>query len=297
MDKDKKLFSFKKNEFPLLLAIVSMVFVVVCWMNFGPLLAFAVAKLPFAEWNLVGVGDYLIVHTPYFLMFLALFAISNMLLKTDLRAMIAGRERKFRYAMSFKFGLIYLAYLAILSLLSFKTIELDPVPFTEKLKYVLPVLLFTPMQAISEEIFFRALPARMVFKDKLPKTINESVALSLMSGMLFVMPHLGNPEVTANSEYVSALAYYFIWGALAMAIGIYTDGFEIPVAIHIANNLFTALFVNYEGGAMPTHALFINRKATPSNWITVIEALVIFAILFYVAYKSKKNEETGVVNG
>jgi membrane protease YdiL (CAAX protease family) len=294
MDKDKKLFSFRKNEFPLILAIVAMVFIVVSWMNFGPLLAFAVARIPFANWNMEGVGDYLIVHTPYFLMFLSLFAISNLLLKTDLRTIITGIDRKFRYKMALKYGGIYIAYLAVLSLISFKTIDIDPTPFKQKLSYLLPVLILTPMQALSEEIFFRALPARIVFKNNLPKTINEGVALSIMSGMLFVIPHLGNPEVVANSEYISALAYYFIWGALAMAIGVYTDGFEIPVAIHIANNLYTALLVNYEGGAMPTHALFINRKTTPSNWITVVEAIIIFAILFFVAYQSKKKENGGL---
>ena len=45
---------------------------------------------------------------------------------------------------------------------------------------------------------------------------------------------------------------------------------------------------------MPTHALFINRKATPSNWITAVEAIIIFAILFFVAYKSKKKENGGL---
>lgn len=292
MDKDKKLFSFRSNEFPMFLALCSMVFIVVCWMNFGPLVAFAVAKIPFSAWGLEGVGDYLIIHTPYVLMFLSLLFISNMLLKTRLRTMIAGRDRKYRMRLSFLFGGIYIAYLALLSLLSFRTVSWNPAPFAEKAKFILPVLLLTPMQAISEEIFFRALPARMVFKNRMPESVSEKAALSLMSGMLFVIPHLGNPEVTQSSEYKSAMAYYFIWGCLAMAIAIYTDGFEIPVAIHIANNLYTALIVNYEGGVMPTQALFINRSTAPSDWLTVLEAIIVFALMFFIAYKYRKKEES-----
>ncbi len=293
MDKENSLFAFNKNEFPIGLAIAAMVIVVISWMVLGMQLAFEISKLPFADWNLTGVGDYLIVHVPYLLMFISLWATSNYLLKTDLRTMISGSGRKYRYRMSLRYGGIYLLYLMFLSLLSAGTIDIDPTPFPEKLKYVLPVLLLTPMQAIAEEVFFRALPLRMLFKSKLPTKLFDSVSLSIMSGLLFTIPHLGNPEVIQSSEGISAIAYYFIWGTLAMALGIYCGGFEIPVAIHIVNNLYTALVVNYEGGAMPTHALFINRKATPSNWITILEALVIFAILFGVARKSMKGENNG----
>jgi membrane protease YdiL (CAAX protease family) len=293
MDKDSKLSPSKKNEFPIIMALFVMFFTLIMWMGFGILFASAVEKLPFEKYGLSGVERYLVVHTPYLLMFISLFFGCNLLLKTDLRILISGNDKKYRYKLSLLFGGIYLVCLAILSLLSIKTIELDPASFGEKIKYLIPVLIFTPMQAISEEVFYRALPARMVFKDRMPTKRYEIIALSIFSGLFFITPHLKNPEVIQNIEYLSALSYYFVWGALSMALGIYTGGFEIPVAMHIVNNIYIALIVNYEGGAMPTHALFINRSTTPSNWIMVLEALVIFAILFIAAGIQKKKEKKG----
>ena len=297
MDEESRELPFRKNEFPPILAIFVMILVVISWMGLGVLLAYCVDKIPFDKWNLGGVGDYFFVHTPYLLMFIALFLCSNFILKTDLRTLISGNDKKYRYKRSLIYGAIYMLLLVFISLFSINTIEIDPTPFLEKLKYLIPVLIFTPMQAISEEIFFRALPFRMAFKDRIPTKVYEIISISIFSGLFFIIPHLKNPEVIKNIEYLSALVYYFVWGALAMALGVYTKGFEIPVAMHIVNNLYIALIVNYEGGAMPTHAFFINRSATPSNWVSIIEIVAIFIIMFAIATIQNRKDKKGDING
>lgn len=278
----------KPNEFHFILGFLVIMLAFVCWMNFGPMLSFGIMSIrQLQEGTLVGLGDYLIVHAPYILMFLALFLGSNFILKTKLRELIAG-NKKYRYKYSFIIGGIYIILLIIVSLFSIKSIELDPTPLREKLILLLPILILTPMQAISEEIFFRALPARIVYHDTLPDSAIKSIPIVLASGLLFMIPHLGNPEVSVNA--IASILYYFIWGAAAMALGIYTGGFEAPVAMHIANNLYIALIVNNSVSAMPTHAIFINKGIVSSIFV-VIEAIIVFAIIFAASYFMKKHEE------
>lgn len=289
MDTKENKTKIKPNEFSPLLGFLIILLAFVCWMNFGPMLSFAIYSIPaFQEGVWAGVGDYLIVHAPYILMFLALFLGSNFVLKTKLRELICGTERKYRYSFSLLVALFYVLFLAIISLLEFKTIDVNTTPFPEKLRLLLPILILTPMQALSEELFFRALPARLVYKNNLPKTWKESIAIVLISGFLFLVPHMGNPEFTANVIF-SGL-YYFLWGSLAMALALYTDGFEAPVAMHIANNLYIALVVNYSHSSMPTQAIFINNGET-SSIFSVVEVLAVFSIIFGLSYYLKKNKK------
>ena len=273
------------NGFTFLLGILVILLAFVCWMNFGPLLSFRILSIKaLREDPWAGVGDYLVVHAPYILFFIALYLGSNFILKTRVRELISGR-RRYRWAYSFAVAGIYLGFLAIISLFQARTISLDQTPFIDKMKLLLPILLLTPMQALSEEIFFRALPARLIYHNELPRTMLASLPIILVSGFLFLVPHLGNPEV--SSSFIFSSLYYFLWGALAMALGIYTDGFEAPVAMHIANNLYIALIVNYSDSSMPTYAIFINRGGV-SSFFTVVEACIVFLLVFLFSYLMKK---------
>ena len=145
------------------------------------------------------------------------------------------------------------------------------------------ILMLTPIQTVSEEIFFRVLPAKIAYRDDAPATILQSLPLIFISGFIFMVPHLGNTEVQDASTMILPMLYYFIWGALAMAFSLATDGFEAPAAMHAVNNTFIALAVNYEGSSMPTEALFI--RADAGTAVTLAETIAIFAILFIFAYR------------
>lgn len=279
----------KPNEFSPWLGFLIILLAFVCWMNFGPMLSFAIYSIPAMQsgpWS--GLGDYLIVHAPYILLFLALFLGSNFVLKTKLRVLICGTGHKYRYKYSFLIAIVYILFLIVVSLFEMATIDINHAPPIEKLKLLIPILILTPMQALSEELFFRALPARMIYKNNLPKSWKDSIAIVLISGFLFLVPHMGNPEFSANAIFSGI--YYFLWGAMAMALAIYTDGFEAPVAMHIANNLYIALGVNYANSSMPTQAIFINNGET-SSIFSVIEVIVVFTIIFALSYYLKKEKK------
>lgn len=275
----------KGNEFSSILGFLVIMLAFICWMSFGPMLSFGIMSIKlFQSGTFECLGDYLIVHSPYILMFLALLFGSNLILKTKLRELIAG-GKKYRYEYSFLVGLIYILFLGVVSLLQIANIEVDPYPIKNKAIMLIPILALTPMQAVSEEIFFRALPARLVYHNELPSTSIKAIPIIVVSGLLFLIPHLANPEVSVNAIF--SIIYYFLWGAGAMALGIYTNGFEAPVAMHIANNLYIALIVNNSISSMPTHAIFINQ-GTVSSIFVVIEAIIVFAMIFLFSYMLKR---------
>ena len=276
------------NNFSLLSGIFVIFVSLVSWFIVGPLLSYGLSSskiLNSSSWS--DFGRYFIVHVPYIMLFIALFFLSHFILRTNLKSLIAGCNKRYRWTYSFFVAFIYLAFLAIFSLMQIKGISVDATPFSDKLKLVVPILILTPMQALSEEILFRALPARLVFNDRLEKNTLKSNLLIILSGVLFLIPHLKNPEV--SSSFLFSSLYYFTWGSLAMALSLWTDGFEAPVAMHIANNLYIALIVNYSGSSMPTHALFINnRELSPIS--SLIEACIVFIAIFLFSLLMEKRK-------
>ncbi len=278
----------KPNEFSTVLAFLVILLTIVCWMNIGPLISLSLTLIPtLGEDKWILLTEFLFRHIPYVMMFLALFFGSNFVLKTKLRELVRGTGRKLDLKIAAISFALYFFILGLFSLFSYKTIEIDPASYKEKLLFVLPVLLLTPIQTISEELFFRAIPARLLYHNELPHTIKSYIPLSLVSGLIFLIPHLGNPEVLKSGDGMIAVVYYFLWGFLSMALALYTDGFEIPIAMHMANNIYAALIVNYTNSALPTKAIFINRSGD-NSLLLLFEAIVIYVIFFAFAYALKR---------
>ncbi len=286
MDKEKKNLP---NEFPPLLAFLVILLAFVCWMNIGPLVSLSLTLIPALgsdQW--IGVTEFMFRHIPYILMFLALALGSRFILRTSVSELISGIGRRpdrriFLYSYA-----LYTLILIVFSALSYKTIRLDPAGIMEKALFILPVLICTPMQAAAEELFFRALPGRIAYHNSLPDSIARSIPMAVISGLLFTIPHLWNPEVLNSGNGAITIIYYFLWGAGAMALAVYTDGFEIPIAMHMANNIYCALIVNYENSAMPTKAIFID-KSSPSPSVLLFRAIVIYAAFFAFAWRLRKH--------
>ncbi len=286
----------KPNTFSPILAAIVMVLSMVCWLNFGPLLSFWFYHL---EENVLprsfdNILDYLIVVGTYIPFFIALFISSNLVLKTPLRYLLSPDGKKYRYLYSLYVGLVYLAFCLVFELFNIRYIHIDRTPLIDKLKLLPFILVLTPMQSISEEILFRALPARFAYKDKLPNTFSSGFALTLISGLVFLLPHILNVEVQENRIPVISCIYYFLWGALAMALALYSGGFEAPVAMHIVNNLFVALIVNKEGSSMPTNAVFVNTDPVFSNLISLIQLLILFGAEFGLTYYLKRRRSSAL---
>ncbi len=139
------------------------------------------------------------------------------------------------------------------------------------LRFLPVALLLVPLQAGAEELLFRGylLQGFGLF-------MHNPIGLASVSGLLFALSHVGNPELDARFWLVGA--YYFGFGALLALVTLRTGGLDLAVGAHSANNLFALLLVNSPDSMV----------ASPSVWtidrIDALYTLISFlavAVAFY----------------
>lgn len=122
--------------------------------------------------------------------------------------------------------------------------------------YFLVAILLLPIQTTAEELFFRGWIIQWA-----AKRAGNVIWLSTLSGVLFSIPHLLNPEA-AGDVWGAFFGYFSIGFALGW-VTVRDRTLEIAIGAHLSNNLFAALIVGYEGGALPAEALFVTD---PIEW-------------------------------
>ncbi|MEW5941800.1 MAG: CPBP family intramembrane glutamic endopeptidase, partial [Chloroflexota bacterium] len=138
-----------------------------------------------------------------------------------------------------------------------------------------------PIQTSSEELFFRG-----YLIQNIGLKLKHPLALSFVSGVLFTLPHLANPEVAEDALLVPL--FYFFFGAFATYVSLRDNGLELPLGMHAGNNLFTALFVNATVTALPTPAVFtVTEFDVVYNLVAPIVAMVIFYVLMFYVWPKK----------
>jgi hypothetical protein len=119
------------------------------------------------------------------------------------------------------------------------------------LPYAVIAVLLLPIQTTAEEVFFRGWLIQ-----GLSQRFSSIWFLSLASGLLFALPHLANPE--AAGALLPAMVGYGMVGFALAWVTVRDRSLEIAIGAHAANNLFAALVVGYEGGALPAEAPLVS---------------------------------------
>lgn len=272
--------------------LLVIVFASVCYLVFGMLLgaAVAVAKLWEASPFLETVGSYLAANTAQLLLSLSILFASNTILHTKVRSL--SSDVPFRFRLSLLSGGVAIAIMTLFSLIFHGGISFNASSLSERLLFLPLAIVVTPLQCIAEELYFRVLPARLVLNDDLGKADTyESVVLSLFSGFIFLVPHLGGSEFQIASSTFALGFYYFSYGFLAMYISLYTKGFEIAFGVHSAINLYSLLFVSYSASALKGYPLFI-KEGIPSLLTSDLQIILIFlTILLLLKREKSENKE------
>ena len=154
------------------------------------------------------------------------------------------------------------------------------------LPLVLIALCLLPFQTAAEEIFVRGyLMQAVAIKSK-------SVALAiLLPSLVFALLHGINPEVYKYGFWIMMTAYFTT--ALFFAVIAFQDnGLEIPIGFHTANNFLAAVFINYEGSALDTDALFILKNINMEQdliinlILNVISLIIMHRLLKWSSWKN-----------
>jgi len=142
--------------------------------------------------------------------------------------------------------------------------------------FAIVCIILVPLQSSAEEFFFRG-----YLIQNIGLKLKNPWVLSFLSGLLFTLPHLANPEVQENIYLVPL--FYFFFGAFATYISLRDNGLELPLGMHAGNNLFTSLFVNATVTALPTPAVF--TVAEFDVWYNLLSPLVGMAVFYVLMFK------------
>jgi hypothetical protein len=105
----------------------------------------------------------------------------------------------------------------------------------------------------------------------------------VVNGILFGLPHMLNPEVLNHPE--NALLMFFNYSLTGAALALYTlrdNRLELALGAHAANNLFSALFVNYTDSPLTTPALFTNPAIdAPLGFVSLVIITTVFYLVIF----------------
>jgi membrane protease YdiL (CAAX protease family) len=157
------------------------------------------------------------------------------------------------------------------------TYTLDPDRFY---KFAILVILLTPFQTTAEELI-----ARSYFLQLLGHFTRHPIALVILNALPFALLHFMNPEIAAHG-LVPMMAFYFVVGAFLALVTLKDNGAELALGIHAANNMFAAIFVNYEGSALPTNTVF--TAGFVNVWFGLISYIISAAIMYWILFRNQE---------
>ncbi len=172
----------------------------------------------------------------------------------------------------------FIVYLLLVALSSGVEYMTNPAIYTftlnwqRLLPFALLILILTPIQTSAEELFFRG-----YLLQTCGHILRNPIGLAVINGVLFMLPHLANPEV--DSGPVLLALYYFGIGAFFAFITLRDNGLELAIGAHAANNMYAAIFANYTDSVLPTDSIF---TVTELNPVFGLLSFVAIAGLFYL---------------
>jgi membrane protease YdiL (CAAX protease family) len=154
--------------------------------------------------------------------------------------------------------------------------------------YAILALIFIPIQASTEELFFRA-----YLMQGLGRLTRQTWLLCLVSGLIFMAPHFLNPEAASN--YALMGLSYFSMGAFLAYITLWDGRLELAMGVHTANNLFAVLIANTRVSSLPSPSVFTVNVLDPVFSVPAgLVAIGLFVLLMRGLMKREdKNDSVG----
>lgn len=137
---------------------------------------------------------------------------------------------------------------------------------------VILAIVMIPLQATTEELFIRS----YVIQHLYPRFKNYWYTI-IVSSLLFSVLHSSNPEMELFG-HLPMFLYYFASGCALAIAALLTNGIELPVGIHLANNIYGTMLVNMEGSVLSTTSILTMNQA---SYLMLIFNLILVFVLFY----------------
>ncbi len=147
--------------------------------------------------------------------------------------------------------------------------------------FFIAILIF-PIQTSFEELVFRGYLMQgfgAIFKNRWGPL--------LLTSILFGAIHGSNPEIQQYGMGIMQ-AYYISAGLVLGIMTIMDDSLELALGVHAATNIYGALILSYEGGAIQTDTIFKTSNMNPVHlYIVFLVSACIFLFLSAKKYNWK----------
>lgn len=230
---------------------------------------------------------YLINNIPFIFFLLGIYLSVRFLHQRRFFTLV-GADAKIRLPRFFQgFGVWFL----ILSILFVMACVLEPqnleFAFKPSQWFILLAcaVIVTPIQTTAEELFFRG-----YILQGLGLITKQPLLLMIINGVLFMVPHLGNPEVQRGFLWMAL--YYFAFGVFCTLLTLKDNRLELALGIHAANNLFH-IFVTTKDSAISIPAIWFVKEVGEPQWGLLwflFECALFYLIVFGFGRKQKRIE-------
>ena len=203
--------------------------------------------------------------------------------KTSLKDFILGVGGKFNFKSSILVFVLMVIGVFSAQLLVIDNIRLREVEF-EKIEFlVVYMLLVAWMQTTWEELIFRGIFIRWACKNNVGFT-KKSLIVGVISSLVFIVPHISNPEVTTQSGPMLVLvlfAYMFSGFALYVA-DLHFKSLVPGIIMHWVNNFVLFTLISGDVAAVPVPTLLVDTS-TYNVPLTLLSVFITYLpVLAYV---------------
>lgn len=143
------------------------------------------------------------------------------------------------------------------------------------LLFLVLACLLTPMQCVAEELFFRG-----YLLQAFGRIFHQPVVPAGLSGLVFAVPHLLNPEAVTHDMGIMAVTYFVMGFALAL-LALRDAGLELSIGLHTANNFFLVVCCGYKDSPLPAAAIFTSVTYDP---VFSLASVVLGGLVFYMGF-------------
>lgn len=136
--------------------------------------------------------------------------------------------------------------------------------------YFLVAFTLIPLQTTAEEVFYRGW-----IQQRLENGRRSIYLVSVIGGVLFALPHLGNPEVSGN--LLLPILGYGSTGFMLTWVTMRDQSMGLAVGAHAANNILAGLIVSSTDSALPSASIWVTPEI---QWGPAAFFSVLFIPLF-----------------
>lgn len=143
--------------------------------------------------------------------------------------------------------------------------------------FFLLTLVLVPIQISTEELIFRG----YLMQGSSLFTRGKPLIPLLLTSLIFGGLHFSNPEMGLVDPIITMVTY-ILTGLFLGFITIKSNGLELALGMHFANNLYAANISTFPGSAIPSPSLFTYQAY--SAWVSLV-ALLVTAGLYLVIFR------------